>query len=109
MVLKISKIFLYDDPTVPEIQIEKLAEFLKNTFSIQIEIRTNILKYAKLGTLKKIASCRVFNPRKPFEKHSPTIEEIHFEEQAVMNTSNKENIIMYDGFEIQQVLSELIK
>ena len=106
--MKISKIFLYDEPSVPEIQIEGLKDFLKNMFSVQIEIRQNIFKYSKSDTFRKIASCRIFNPRKPFERHMPTKEEIQFEEQNAIDTSNNENIIMYDGFEIQQILLELI-
>jgi hypothetical protein len=106
--LKISKIFLYDEPAVTQIQFGKLAVFLNKTFSIPIETRENILKFSKKDTAKKIAACRIFNLRKPYEKHNPNKDEIIFEEANFENTSKTENIVMYDGFEIQKVLTELI-
>jgi len=77
--LKISKIFLYDEPSVPEINISRLADFLKNAFSVKVELRKNIFKFANNSTAKEIASCRIFNSRKQFERHEPTYEEIIFE------------------------------
>jgi len=52
--LKISKIFLYDEPAVSQIKIERLAVFLKETFSVQVETRENILKFSKKDTSSKI-------------------------------------------------------
>lgn len=106
--MKISKIFLYDEPAVAQIGLEKLAVFLKETFSVKVETRDNILKFSKKDTSAKIASCKIFNPRKPYEKHTPSLEEILFEEANFKDTGKTENIIMYDGFEIQKILTELI-
>ena len=107
--MKISKIILYDEPSIPEIQISSLSDFLKNTFNVEVEIRENILKFSNKRTAEKIASCRIFNTRKPFEKHSPDQSEISFEEANFIDSSKTENIVMYDGFEIQKILAELIK
>lgn len=106
--MKISKIFLYDEPTVSQIQLGRLASFLKETFPIQVETRNSILKFAKKDTSEKIASCRICNPRKPYEKHHPSTDEIIFEEANFEDTAKTENIIMYDGFELQKVLTELV-
>ena len=106
--MKISKIFLYDEPAISQIQLKRLAVFLKETFRVQVETRDSILKFSKKDTAVKIASCRIFNPRKPYEKHTPSTEEIFFEEANFEDTTKTENIIMYDGFEIQKVLTELI-
>ncbi len=106
--MKISKVFLYDEPAVTQIQLDKLAAFLNKTFSIPIETRESILKFSKKDTAEKIAACRIFNLRKPYEKHNPNKDEIIFEEANFENTSKTENIVMYDGFEIQKVLTELI-
>lgn len=105
--MKISKIFLYDEPTVPQIQLQKLVVFLKEIFPIQVEPRKSILKLSKKDTVEKIATCRIVNPKKPFEKYKPTINEILFEESNFAPT-DPENIIMYDGFELQKILTELI-
>ena len=106
--MKISKIILYDETTVPQIQLNQLIKFLKNNFPIEIETRENILKLAKKNTAYKIAQCKVFHLGKDFEEHIPTEEEILFEDSNNQDTSNTENIIMYDGFRLQKVLAELI-
>lgn len=106
--MKISKIFLYDEPAIPQIKIERLAVFLKEMFPVQVETRDNILRLSKKDTAEKIASCRIFNPRRPYEKHIPSREEILFEEANFEDTAKTENIIMYDGFEIQKTLTDLI-
>ena len=106
--MKITKIFLYDEPTVPELNLENLKDFLENTFPISVEIRENILTQSKENTAKKIAECKIFQLRKDFQKHNPTTEEIEFEQSNEVDTSNTENIVMYDGFHLQKVLSELV-
>ena len=99
---------MYDEPAVSQIQLERLAVFLKETFPVQVETMDSILKFSKKDTSAKIASCRIFNPRKPYEIHTPSTDEILFEEANFKDIAKTENIIMYDGFEIQKVLTELI-
>lgn len=106
--MKISKIILYDEPSVPEIQINELVKFLREKFLVEVEVRENILKFSPKDSAFKIAECKIFNLRKDFEKHHPTNEEVLFEESNVQNTANTENIIMYDGFQLQKVLSDFI-
>ena len=105
--LKISTVFLYDEPSVQEIKINDLASFIRDVFHVKVAIRKNILNYFQKNIAQEIAACRVFNSRLPFEKHHPTYEEIRFEEESFAN--NKEtNIIMYDGFEFQKIITDLI-
>ena len=106
--MKISKIILYDEPTVPEIQINELVKFLREKFSLEVEVRENILKFSPKDSAFKIAECKIFNLRKDYEKHFPTNEEVLFEESNMQNTANTENIIMYDGFQLQKVLADFI-
>jgi len=61
--LKISKIILYDEPAVSQIQIGKLESFLEETFPIKVETRQNILKYSSKETSRKIAECKIYNLR----------------------------------------------
>lgn len=106
--MKISKVFLYDEPSVPEIKIANLADFIKKTFSIDTEIRKNIFQHRKQDVARKLASCRIINTKKQFEYHSPSIEEIEFEKESFENSTRIKNIIMYDGFEFQKIVSNLI-
>ena len=104
--MQISKIYLYDEPAVPEINISHLSKFLKENFSAEVEERKSLLLDISDFRAKEIASCRIFNPRKNFQKHSPTFEEIFFEKR--IENSSKNNIIMYDGFEFQKTITDLI-
>jgi hypothetical protein len=106
--LKISKIFLYDEPSVPELKLDELCKFVQNTFSIAVEKRKNIFSLANKDTANKLASCRIFNTRKQFEAHTTTKEEVEFELASFYGSSKTENIVMYDGFEFQKIVSDLI-
>lgn len=106
--MKISTIYLYDEPSVPEIDISRLVDFLKNTFSVEVQKRKSIFSYADTTTARQIAACRIYKTRQPFENHAPTNEEIDFEISNIRDTSNTENIVLYDGFEFQKVISSLI-
>ena len=105
--MKTCKIILYDEPTVPEIQLERLKKFLKETFSIEIEIRENIFQHMNENISKKIAGCRIFDLKKPFEKHVPLAEDIQLEMEN-KDRSEKEEMTLYDGFEFHSVITELI-
>ena len=106
--MKISKIFLYDELAIPEIQIERLSKFLKENFSVDVEIRDSIFKNLPDSLARDLASIRVFKPRKPFERHEPTLEEIEFEKIYGNDTTKLENIVYYDGFEMQKIITGLI-
>ena len=105
--MKISKIILYDEPTVPEIQIEKIKAFITDTFRIETEIKGNFFSSVQDNVFKKMAATKVLDLKKPFKKHSPTQEEYLIEKEN-KDTSEKETITPYDGFELQNIVSENI-
>lgn len=105
--MKISKIFLYDEPSVPEIKLDSLAQFLEQTFHVPIQKRKNIfLNNHQIA--EPLAATRIFNYRQEFQKHDPTSEEIQFERDSFVDSSKTENIILYDGFEFHRVITTLI-
>lgn len=107
--MRISKIFLYDEPRVPEIKIEELAEFINKKTGIEVEIRSNFLNYfsMKKETSYQIASCKILNPYVPFEKHKPSVNEVTFEEQY-SNGLTHDTITLYDGFELQNIFNSIM-
>ena len=105
--MKTSKIILYDEPTVPQIQLQKLKKFITDTFPVKIEVRKNFFHNLEASDYEKIASVRIFDLKKPFKKHNPSTEEIQIEIEN-KDMSNKEEMILYDGFEFQKIASELI-
>ena len=108
--MNISKIFLYDEPSVPEIDINNLAKFLQETLNTPVEVRKNFLEYFQLdkNTAYELASSRIFNPYSSFERHNPTEEEINSEIESVENSSVLNNIILYDGFEMSNIFKNAI-
>jgi len=109
--LKISTVFLYDEPSVPEIEIDGLGEFIKENFHVRVEIRENIFSFCKFSNQKvsyELASCRIFDTKKPFERHYPAAEEIEFEKDSFARNARETNIIMYDGFEFQKIITNLV-
>jgi len=108
--MKISQIFLYDEPSVPEIKINELAKFITETFGVQVHVRKSFFSHFKQDreTAAKLASSRVFNPQAPFEVHIPTEEEINFEEESFGNNPAPDNIVLYDGFELQKIMLDKI-
>jgi len=109
--LKLSKVFLYDEPSIPEIKTDRLGEFIKEKFCVEVEIRERFFEFFKESTRKfayDLAASRIFNPLTSFEKHIPTPEEVIFEENSFTNFTNTSNIVMYDGFEFKQIIANAI-
>lgn len=105
--MKISKIILYDEPTVPEIQLDRLVKFLKETFQIKIETRNNLFNNLDDKTYEKIASIRISDIKKPFQKHNASHEDILVEKEC-KDMSQKEDSPIYDGIELQKIISDII-
>ena len=105
--MKISRVILYDEPSVPQIDLDNLIEFTHKTIGIRPEKRKSILTYGDNTMPKEIARTRIFKLSIPYQKHIPTTEEIEFERKSMTDTANQ-NIIYYDGFELQEALGKII-
>ena len=118
--MKISKIFLYDEPAVQEIQISNLKNFLLETFPVDVEIKECIFHNLDEKTIEKISACRVFDTGSHFKKHIPSRQQIDFEKNVcedtklmedttkVENAERIEDVVIYDGFEVQNVINSII-
>lgn len=105
--MRTSKVILYDEPTVPEIQLQRLEKFIADTFHIKTEIRKNFFENSRKCIFENIAKTRIFDLKKPFEEHVPSVEEIHLEEQNT-DTAQNEEMVLYDGFEFCNAVNEFI-
>ena len=105
--MKISKIILHNEPTVPEIQIEKIKQFIIDTFQIKVEVKSNFFESLEDKIFENIASTRIFDLKKQFKKHIPTQEEILIEKEN-QDTSEQDIMTLYDGFELQNIIAENI-
>ena len=105
--MKISKIILYNEPTVPEIQIEKIKQFIIDKFQIKVEIKNNFFESLEDKVFEKIASTQILDLKKQFKKHIPTHEEIQIEKENY-DMTEQETMILYEGFELQNIIAENI-
>ncbi len=105
--LKTSKIILYCEPTVPEIQLAEMQKFIANIFPVEIELRKNFFKCSDEKIFEKISNTRIFDLKKQFKKHTPSIKDIQIEKEN-RDTSDDETMTLYDGFELQRTVSEFI-
>ena len=118
--MKISKIFLYDEPAVQEIQIFNLKNFLLETYHADVEIKECIFHNLNEKTTERISGSRIFDPRMPFKKHLPNKQEIDFEKNVCKDTKlmekttmvedaeRIEDVVMYDAFEIQNIIYDIV-
>lgn len=106
--MRISKIILYDEPAVPEIDLEGASEFVEDMFKVASEKRGPILATCDNNAIYEIAASRIHVLHWPFQKHRPSAEEIKFERKNIADTSATENIVCYDGFELQNAFGRLI-
>ena len=96
---------------MPEIGICELAEFIRDKFCVEVEIRERFFTFFRNLTKKMaydFAASKIFNPLVPFERHIPTTDEITVEGNSFNNFTNTNNIVMYDGFEFQQIIASVI-
>ena len=118
--MKVSKILLYDEPSIREIQISNLKKFLLETFLVDVEIKKCIFNNLDEKIIEKISGCRIFDPKLPFKEHMPNRQEVDFEKSVCEDTVLMENttkvedaeriedVVMYDGFEIQNIIHDIV-
>ena len=107
-VSKVSKIVFYDEPAVPEIDLDGLVRFAEDVAGIRTERRGSIMTYGGRDSPSRVAASRIFRLGVPFTVHEPTPEEIRFEERNVRDTANNPNITYYDGIELQNAFGDMI-
>ncbi len=96
--------FLYDEPSVPEIDIGGIAEFIEETFKLQVEKRRSILSMCDNSTICDITRSRIHELDVPFQKQTSEIEDNMMKRRHV----NSQDNISYDGFELQNALGRAI-
>ena len=98
---------LYDEPSVPEIGIDKLSDFIRDTFKVPT-VKKDSIFYSCSDIIHDIAASRIRELNSPFCRHEPTAEEIEFERGNTADTAINSNITCYDGFELQNALGRII-
>ena len=97
--MKISKIILYNEPSVSEIKIKEIERFLTDTFPVRVEIRENFIDYFKNNIVEKIEKTKVSDTKKPFQKQKY---------KSHTDTNREKETSLYDGFEVCKIIKEEI-
>ena len=87
---------------------------------MDVILENNLFNGINDDIIEKIASCRVFDLKSPFKKYKPNNEQIDFEKNYCKNTKfmeetptpepveNLNDLVIYDGFEIKNILESTI-
>ena len=105
--MKIAKIILYDEPTVPEIELKKAKRFLNEIFPIQIEVKDSFFQNLDDHIFEKIAETIILDLKKKFKKYSPTSTDIS-QEKEKFDEQKGRDMILHEGFEFQKIITDNI-
>ncbi len=109
---RVEKVLLYDEGAAEELNIEEIAEYLGEKLGkVAVEIRGNpftLCPEESLGYASKLAAIKIQDAtRKITPELEPLYGEIQYEKRRIQEKT-KAFGILYDGFHLQRVFSELI-
>jgi hypothetical protein len=111
-VTSISRIYLYDDPSVENLKLSEIADYLKEKFGpIPIDRRGQLLAADSIDVeslAKGLARAKVRDLAEPHQEFDPLRGEIEFEKKLLNNPRSKLFGILYDGVKLQDIFRELI-
>lgn len=100
--LKVSKVILYDEPSVPDIDMDGLARFVKRYACPVVERRMSIMSYGGPDAAALVASTRTSRHDVPFSKQG-------LPAMSISNAgADRLGIQCHDGFELQKTFGGMI-
>lgn len=111
-VRRIEKVLLYDEGAAEKLNIEGVAEYLREKLNgVQIKIRGNPFAFwpeKSPDYARKLASIKIQDVnRKIALEQGPLYAEVSYEKRGILGKT-KAFGVLYDGFQLQRVFSELI-
>lgn len=105
-------VHLYPDPSSPTLDVDSVAAFLRDLLGLRCGVRDEFFAQFSGGDLEglatKIAATKVRNLARPFEPAEPQFGEIQFERRLVGDPSKRVPGILYDAFEYEARLKDLL-
>ena len=97
--MRISRVFLYGEPSAPRISMESLSGFLRETLGVEAVVRQPIGRLFSQDAILEVESCRVTNLYRP---HEPA---------AHVNATYTPDsgVPIYDGYHLLDVLGNLVE
>ena len=117
--MKFKNIILYREPSVSEINISQLRDFLEEKFPVQVRVKENVFSQFNDEQVRSLSSIRIKDIKNSFRNCDYNESEFEFEREMSRNSSlmesttkvedaeNISQVFMYDGFELQKILRYL--
>lgn len=104
---------LYDEPSSKSLNINEIANYVREMVKCDVDVKreffTHFLGDSRIDNVaRKLAIIKVIDPRKDFAPHDAEPLEIEFEKKVLSSPGKRMLGILYDGFEFQSILNELI-
>jgi len=108
----IEKVFLYNEGAAENLNIEGIAEYLRDNLGrIPVEIKGNSPVFPlnkSLDYAKRLASIKILDMRcRMTSRQEPSYGEVQYEQRRLLGKTRAFGIV-YDGFHLQRILTEVI-
>lgn len=107
-----SRIFLYEDPSSPTVDLGELRSHLKEGTDLDVETRPEFFSYYRDEELEawasKLARLKVRDLHREQQDFEPLLGEVNFELRLLSDPRRRLPGILYDGFRFQELLRSLI-
>jgi len=109
---RIEKLILYDEGTAETLDIDELDQYLGDKMSkVEVEVRGNPFAFCLEKSpdyARKLASIKIQDAkRKMASEQEPLYGEVQYEKRRILGKTRSFGVV-YDGFHLQRVFSELI-
>lgn len=104
-------VYLYDEGTAPTLDVREAGRFLERALAVGAECRPEFVGYhgGDTGALAPaFARCKVRDPLAPRASDEPMYGEVEFERRRLASGNRGPHGVLYEGFEFQAVLRDLI-
>ncbi len=107
-----SRIFLYEEPSSPKVDLGELRSYLEETAPFEVETRPEFFSHFRPtdldGLAGELAKLKVRDLRREEQEFAPLLGEVNFERRLLRDPRRRLPGILYDGFRFQQLLRSLI-
>lgn len=100
--MHVSRIVFYDEPSVPEIDLDGLVRFAEERTGAGAEKRGPIMSHGGQDAPALVASAKLARLDVPFARHEPAPEEVRLENETNPRAA------CYDGIELQNAFAQMI-
>ncbi len=107
--MKLKKIIIYDEVSIPEIRISEITNFLKDNFAVDVIIKDSFFQELDKDEIKSLSKIRIFNIYKKYTPCEPEQKSIIFEEKLCHDSSIMEQTTKIEEDDLSSSDIEILK